>query len=74
MIGLKLLATKPFAVGSGAGMIGLAKAAEAETVRAARAAKRTRLSFMGFSWIEIWFNMKMFSGVRQTKARVTQKW
>ena len=75
MIGLKLLSANPLAVGSGAGIIGLAKAAEAETVRAARAAMRTRLIFMG-----ILLNSKMKvcckwpGGVRQTKARVTQKW
>ena len=43
--GPKLLATKPV-VGSGIGIPGPAKAAEVLTVRAAMAARRTRLSFI----------------------------
>ena len=53
MSGLKLLVAKPFIVGSGEGIPGpkllVAKAAEVETVIAATAAMRTRLSFMGRS-------------------------
>ena len=47
MSGLKLLAAKPFMVGKGDGINGLAKAAEADSVRAATAARRTKFNFMG---------------------------
>ena len=56
--GPKLLEAKPFMVGRGEGIPGpnegAAKAAEAVSVRAAKVARRTKVIFMEFSWIEVW--------------------